>query len=132
MIGNSNAPAKKIRSLKLSPSEENHSKSFFSDESIDLVQQFPCKQFPDFVWFDDFATTWRNPFNVINAGKPSFQILHTGFAHWICVANLKRNRAHNGCYGVYDSLNSKNITAKVADKVSNNLCCRKSEIPYIW
>lgn len=49
VIGNSNAPAKKIRSLKLSPSEENHINSFFSDESIDLVQQFPCKQFPDFV-----------------------------------------------------------------------------------
>lgn len=49
VTGNSNAPAKKTRCLKLPPVEENHINSFLSDESINLVQQIPCKQFPDFV-----------------------------------------------------------------------------------
>ena len=41
MIGNSNAPAKKARSLKLSLDEEKHinSNNMSSDESIDLAQQ---------------------------------------------------------------------------------------------
>ena len=50
---------------------------------------------------------------------PSFQI---------CVANLNRNRAHNDYCEVYDSLNSENRKAKVADKVANMLYCRKPEI----
>ena len=41
---------------------------------------------------------------------------------------LKQNRAHNDCCEVYYSLNSGNITAKVADKVANVLYCRKPEI----
>ena len=35
---------------------------------------------------------------------------------------------HNDCCEVYSSLNSGNITAKVADKVANMLYCRKPEI----
>ena len=99
-----------------------------SDESIDLAQQLLDKQFPDLAGFGDIAFTERNGFDVINTAKPFIQILHTGSAHWMCVANLNRNRALNDCCEVYDSLISGNITAKVADKVANMLYCRKLEI----
>ena len=72
----------------------------------DLVQQLLGKQFPDFAGFGDIAHTEQNGFDVINAAKPFIQILHTRSAHSICVANLNRNRAHNDCCAVYDSLNS--------------------------
>ena len=130
MMGNSDAPAKKARSLKLSLDEEKHinSNNMLSDESIDLAQQLLGKQFPDFSGFGDVALTEQNGFDVINAVKPFIQILHTGSAHWICVANLKQNRAHNDCCEVCDSLNSGNIASKVADKVANMFYCRKPEI----
>ena len=83
MIGNSNAPAKKGRSLKLSLDEEKHinSNNMSSDESIDLAQQLLGKQFPDLARFGAIALTKQNGFDVINAVKPFIQILHTGSAH---------------------------------------------------
>ena len=58
-----------------------------SDESMDLAQQLLNKQFPDFAGFGDIALTERNGFDIINTAKPFTQILHTGSAHWICVAS---------------------------------------------
>ena len=55
--------------------------------------------------------------------KFCIQGLLTGY-----VLQIKANRAHNDWCEVYDSLNSENITAKVADKVANMLYCRKAEI----
>ena len=130
VIGNNNVPAKKTRSLKLSLYEEKHinSNNMLSDELIDLAQQLLGKQFPDFAGSGDIALTEQSGFDLINAAKPFIQILLTGSAHWICFANIKQNRAHNDCCEVYDSLNSGNITAEVADTMANMLYCRKPEI----
>ena len=46
--------------------------------------------------------------------------------------HLKRNKDHDDWCEVYDSLKSGNVTAKVVDKVSKIVYCRKSEIPHIW
>ena len=89
MIGNNNVPAKKTWSLKLPLYEEKYinNNNMLSDESIDLAQQLLGKQFPDFAGFGDIAVTEKKGFDVINAAKPFTQILHTGSAHWVCVAN---------------------------------------------
>ena len=71
-IGNSNAPAKKTRGLKLSLYEKKHinSKNMLTDESIDLEQQLLDKQLLDFAEFGYVALTERNRFDVINTDKP--------------------------------------------------------------
>ena len=46
--------------------------------------------------------------------------------------HLKRNKDHDDWCEVYGSLKSGNVTAKVVDKVSKIVYCRKSEIPHIW
>ena len=62
-------------------------KNILSDKSIDLAQKLLRKQFPDLAGFGDVTLTEQNRLDVINAAKLFIQILYTGSAHWICVAN---------------------------------------------
>ena len=97
VIGNNNVPAKKTRNLKLSLYEEKHinSNNMLSNESINLAQQHLVKQLPDSAGFGDIALTEQNGFDVINTVKSFIQILLIGSVHWISVANIKQNKAHN-------------------------------------
>ena len=105
--------------------------------------QRPCKQM--IVVFRKHSFTWENLpqyyklsqfFTIVDGlilPKQYIDSVEDAKIAKVTNENMNRgNRVHKDCCKVYGSLDSRNITAKVADKVENMLYCSETEISYVW
>ena len=96
-----NVSLKETRKLCISKAELAALKNnqMLTDESINIVQQYLQRQFPNFDEFFDTVLGGANGFDTIKSVNPFIQILYTGKTHWICVANTTPDTQGNSfCY----------------------------------
>ena len=117
-----NVMPRKRRRMLLSKEEKTLivEKDMLSDESINIAMNLLNDQFGAHIaGLMDTVLGKTNGFEIVPRTKPFVQILHTGAQHWICVANMSKDRIHNNKVEVYDSLSSGTVNANVMSQISS-------------
>ena len=100
-----------------------------TDESINICQMLLKKQFSQFAGFFDTVSSTRLETDHIFDKKPYIQILHCGYDHWICVANVDGNSRNNTCY-VFNSLCDGAVPHLVVTQIASALACKETVLNF--
>ena len=54
--------------------------------------------------------------------------MHAGSLHWLCVANMSRNKKDNGTHYIFDSLARRSVREDINNQIANYACSSVTEL----
>ena len=125
---NGEHPKRRKLCFSMEEKETILSKHMLTDESINIAQNLLLSQFPKISGFQDTVIGKTQQFEIIKSDEPFIQNLHAGSLHWVCVANMNKNKKNNEECQLFDSLSSGTVCSDVAKQIAAFMYCMSSEI----
>ena len=93
------------------------------DESINLAMSLIDDQFPHIGGLTDSSIGKCQQFVTVPRENGYHQILHTGYMHCICVANITSRKLSNQVHYIFDTLFSRKMQQDVIHQIAAYSFC---------